>query len=801
MLNRLWQDVRYALRHLSRSPGYVAVAVTTLAIGIGANTAVFSLVRGVVLRAPRYESPARLARVWLSTPQGQPHGPLNPADLMDLANAASVQGLAFGTETARTLTGLDRPHSLDVGLVSANYFSVLGVTSSRGRLFRVAEDRAGAPCVAVVSYAMWRTLLAGDPDAVGRTLTLNGVEHELVGVAPPGFEDPITGTQPDVWVPYVVDPANRGGHFMKAMIRLAAGADLPRAGAELDRLFGAISEDYPFKQGRTISLEPLTRAMTGTAREPLVILLGAVAFVLLIACTNLAGLGLARGVRRRRELAIRAALGAGTGRIARQLLIESLIVAALGGVVGLVVASWSLGAATAVLPAELPRASQIRIDGWVLAFTFGVAVLTGTLSGLIPALRSRRVDVVPALKAGGARGIAGGTGTGLRSALVVVQVALSIVLLVGSGLLVRTVIGLEAIDPGFDPEHVLAFRVETPPADYPDVVASHAFFDRLFERIDARPEVVAVGGGQLIPLRGGASCAGFTLDDGVERPDACAEERIIRGEYFRAMRMRLASGRGFDDDDGPTSEPVVVVNEAAVREYWGGIDPIGDRFRWGGPESEDPWRTVVGVVGDVRHFGLDEPARPEIYMPHAQQPYPREFEVVVRTTGDPQSIVGIVRREVAELDPDIPLVDVEPLARTVSRQVAPARFNAAMVGAFAALAALLAGIGLYGLLALTVQDRTREIGIRIALGAPVRRVLGDVVRAGLELTLLGVGLGLVAAFWLARLISGILHGVSPTDPQVYLVVPLLLLITALAASLLPARRAARVDPIVALRAE
>ena len=800
-MRALAQDLRYAIRHLRKSPGFVVVAVATLAIGIGANTAVFSLVRGVVLRPPQYESPERLGRVWLSTPDGDPYGPLNPADLVDLRDAGSIEGLAFGTETTRTLTGLDQPHSLSVGLVSANYFSVLGVAPDEGRFFRHDEDGGGSTPVAVVSYGAWRTLLGGGSTDDPRTLTLDGVGYELVGVAAPGFEDPITGTQPDIWVPYVVDPENRGGHFMKAMARLAPGADLSRGTADLGRLWGVLAADYSFKQGRAITLEPLQRAMTGAAREPLVILLGAVAFVLLIACTNLAGLGLTRGVSRRRELAIRSALGAGSRRIARQLLLESLVVAALGGAAGLAIAGWTLGAATAVLPADLPRASQIRIDGWVLAFTFGVTLVTGVLFGLLPALRSRRIDVVPALKWGGGRAVTGGGGTRLRSVLVVVQVALSIVLLVGSGLLVRAVMSLEAVDPGFEAERVLAFRVATPSADYPDLASSHAFFDLLFERIESLPGVVAVGGAQVMPLRGGASCAGFSLSDGIARPDACAEERIVRGDYFGALGIRLVEGRTFDERDLPSSEPVVVVNQAAVRAYWRGLDPIGEGFHWGVPDGEDPWRTVIGVVEDVRHFGLDEEARPEIYMPHAQQSFSRRFEVAVRTTGDPPALVGLIRREVREIDPDIPLVNPEPLASALSREVAPARFNAGMVGVFAALAALLAGLGLYGLLAFTVRERTREIGIRLALGAPAGSVLGHIVGAGVRLTLLGVGAGLAAALALTRLLAGILHGVSPSDPIVYGGVAAALVATAIVASWVPARRAARVDPIIALRAE
>jgi putative ABC transport system permease protein len=794
-MRTLLHDLRFAGRQLRRNPGFTAVSVATLTLGIGATTALFSLIKGIVLDPPDYHEPHRLARLWFSGP-ATTHGHLNPADLVDLRVAASVDRLAYGTRGTLTLTGRASPRTLDVGFVSANYFRALGVALGNGRGFSDEEELRGNDRVVVLSRRLFRDVFGDDGALLGGTITLDGEAHTILGIAPAGFEDPITGTDPDVWRPYVVDPDNRGGHFMKALIRLAPGMTLPRAEAELNSIQAEIALAYPFKEGRTITVEPLQRTMVGDAGQPLLILFGAVLLVLLIACANLAGLNLARATDRQGEIAVRAALGAARSRIVGQLVTENMLIGVLGGTGGVLLAVWLVSGMATWMPADVPRLAQVDIDGPVLGFALLVSLLTGLLTGLVPALRSAGRDPGSGMRGVGRRTT--GPRSGLRSILVTGQVAVSLVLVIGSGLLLRTLANLEAVDPGFRSDNLLTFRVDAPRARYPQSTDVDALFASLFERVAAHPQVQNAGAVQMLPLQDSWSCNSFALRDRPGEDIECAEERIIRGDYLNAMRIPLLRGRSFAESDRVGALPVVLINQSMAESFWPEQDPVGRQFKWGGSDSGDPWRTVVGVIGNVRHFGLAEDPRAEVYMPHAQM-LSRRLVFTVRTVADPRDLVGLVRSDLSTIDPEIALVNVATMDAVVGARKAPARFNAALLGAFAALAAALACIGLYGLLAFTVSRRTREIGIRLTLGARGQDVLRAVVGRGVRLVLLGVVIGVGGSLALTHLLAGLLFGVSPTEPAVFAAAVAGLCVVGLAAAYVPGRRATKIEPSVALR--
>ncbi|MGH7606497.1 MAG: ABC transporter permease, partial [Gemmatimonadales bacterium] len=788
---------------LLKRPGFTLVVVSTLALGIGATTAIFSVVNGILLEPPAYHEPDRLARLYLSNVQGSGRGNLNPMDLVDLRAAGSVRGVAFRTRWEPTLTGLDRPVPVRVGLVSPDFFDVLGVRAAAGRWFRPEEGERGRDDALVLSHRRWLDLFGGDPDVVGRTVRLDGTPHTIIGVTPADFEDPFADAGLDGFVPWVVDPDNRGGHFMMAFARLGPEVRLPQAAAELNAIFAGIAERYTFKEGRTISLVPLTRAMGSEARTPLLILLGAVGLVLLIVCLNVASLMLTRSVDRAREVAVRTALGASRGRLLRQLLIESAVLAVAGGAAGLFAATWITGAVTAGAPVALPRIGQVGVDGGVIAFALVVTMVTAVVFGLWPAVRSSGVRARDALRTVARTG-SGLARSGGRRGLVVAEVALSVCLLIAAGLMVRTVVKLLDVDTGFrDPERVLTFAVTTPSSRYPSGAEVRQFYDRLTAHLAAQPGVEAVGAVNMLPLAGSYSCNSFALDD---RPDPyleCAEERIVQDEYFAAMRIPTLRGRAFGPGDDAAGAPVAVISETMARRFWPGGDPIGTRFKWGARDNDGPWATIVGIVADVKHYGLEREAAPEVYLNQAQLDFAyRSWTLTVRTAAAPASALApAVRAGVRALDPDMAVQELLSMDTLVASAAAPWRFTTQLLVGFAAVAALLAALGLYGVLAFSVAQRRREIGIRMAVGARSGDVLRDVVGQGALLIAVGVGIGVAGALAATRVMRGLLFEVSATDPVVFALAPLLLGGVGLLAAWLPARRAARTDPMEALRHE
>jgi putative ABC transport system permease protein len=804
----LGQDLRYALRTLRRAPGYTAIALLTLALGIGANTAIFSMVRGVLLRPLPFrdgerlvnlEQPASLAGV-----QNAQFSVLELADYRD--RSRTVQDLVEYHSMPFILLGRGEPWRVQTGVVSANYFDVLGVTMARGRAFREGEDQAGAEPVLVLSHDFWLNRLGGDPEIVGRTFEMNDRIHTVVGVLPPMPQYP---GENDVYMPSsscpfrssAVTRQTRTARPLTLFGRLAPGAALADAQRELIRIGEQLHQQYPaaypLSQGFSTTVASLHAQLTRRARPTLLLLLGTAGFVLLIACANVANLTLARLVRRQRELAIRTALGAGRARLVRQLLAEGSLLALAGGAIGLGLAAATLNLLTAFAARFTPRAGEIALDGSVLGFTLLVAVLTGLAFALLPALPPR-VNLVGALKDGGAA-TSGGQSLRLRAMLVTAQVAVSVVLLIGAGLMVRSLLALQRVNPGFDSERVLTMTLDLNWSRYTTSDLIRGFHERLHARLAGQPGLVAAASTMVFPLEGNRRM-GFEFElEGRERHpgDALAQGdfRSVSPDYFRTLGIPLVTGRIFTGSDGPQTTQVALVNQSLARRYWGTASPLGARIS---ADSGQTWITIVGVVGDVRHYGLDTEPADELYAPFAQVPV-REGSLLIRTTGEPLAIARRIEDEVHAIDPAQPVANVASLEELRSQSLASSRVTASLLGLFALLALLITGAGLAGLVAFSVSQRAQEIGVRMALGAERSEVLGMVLREGMRLVLVGLAAGVVGAVALTRVMAGLLYGVPATDPLTFAGVALVLVAVAAVACLVPARRAATVDPIVALR--
>jgi putative ABC transport system permease protein len=810
-MNTLWQDIRYAMRVIAKSPGFSIVAVITLALGVGANTAIFSVVNAVLLRSLPFKDPDSLAVIWANnTREGKPRYPISPANFVDLRdqNQSFEQIAAYSTfNPTSTLTGIGEPKSVIQSMVSTNLFDVLGVTASLGRTFVPEEAQIGHDRVALLSYAFWQRHLGGDSGIVGQALTFSGTPYTVIGVMPQGFY--FLNHDTDVWVPLSFNPqihpslaiTNRAGGGFGIIGRMKPGVNLEQASSEMQGLARRLEEQYPeANSGIGATLIPLHQQVTSEIRPALLVLFGAVGLVLLIACANVATLLLARAKTRAREIAVRAALGATRARLIRQLLTESVLLAFTGGLAGLAVASFGIQFLLSLSPAEIPRRDEIGIDFWVLTFTLGLSIFTGVIFGIAPALQASRPDLNESLKEGGRS--AGLGRHRLQRTLVVAEIALTLVLLVGAGLLIRSFARLMDTDPGFKVNNLLTMNLAAPPSRATSAPQLAAYYQELFSRIESLPGVQSVGTVTRLPLSARGGVTTFMRIEGNpvpenERPEM--EFRRASANYFTAMGIPLVNGRFFNEQDNLQSTPVFIINETAARRFWPGEDPVGKRINTS-PNPAAPFYPIVGVVGDIKHFGLDSDPRPEVYIASEQAP-PSAPIMVVRTTSDPANIAAAVRAQVQAISPDVPIDTPLLMNEVVSASVAGRRFNMLLLGIFAVLATVLAGVGLYGVMSYMVTQRTPEIGIRMALGAEKSHVLRLIVGHVFVLTAAGIGIGLVAAFGLTQLMSSLIFGISATDPIAFGVVSLLLMAVSLLAGYLPARRAIKIDPIVALRHE
>jgi len=802
----LSHDIRYAVRMLRRQPGFSAVAVLTLALGIGANTAVFTVVNGVLLRPLPYGDPDRLVTLLYGRP-GRVSPWFSPVNYLDITrqSGAFSNAAAFAPITVN-LTGLGDPQRVDAAEVNWPFFDVLGVAPRIGRAF-TERDATDAAAVIVVSDGFWRRQFAARPDAVGSSLVLDGRPFTVIGVAPPDVALP---RRAQFWRPLVFNersltPQSRGAQWVNVIARLKPGLDLRQANSAMAIVAARLATEFPnTNEGTVMSATLLHERMVGVIRPTLLFLLGAVTLVLLIACVNVASLLLARAHGRSREVAVRAALGAGRRRLVQQFLAESLVLGVAGGAAGLFVAFWTTRGLVALGPASIPRLAEVVIDWRVLGFTIAVALVTSVMFGLAPAIATTG-GVMARTVMGVGRGSLGASGTGTRRTLVVSEMALAVVLLVGAGLLLRSYGRIIDVEPGFSPDRVLTFRLALPDKKYSTDAAVQQFAASFVDRFAHESGVEAAAVVMGLPLdSGGSISTSFRRTGEQDSADApSAGMRIISPDYFKVMKIPLRSGRAFDAHDDARAPEVVIVNEQAARRYWPDRDPIGQQIRVGvnlTRNTTSTWKTIVGIVGDVKYGSLDTPAPAEIYLPHAQHPV-GDVTIAVRAVGDPMALVPTARADLASMDRELPLADVFSMNDVIGRSIAERRFTMLLLAAFAAVAVMLAAIGVYGILAYLVTQRRTEIGVRLAMGATPADVARLFLREGLMLATIGLLCGLGGALAARRALTTLLFGVTVTDPITLGAVAAALGLAALAASYLPARRAAAVDPMSALRTD
>ncbi len=799
-LETLGQDLRYAARQLRSNPGFTLAAIVTLALGIGATTAIFTVVRSVLLRPLPYPDAGRIMRVYQVSAQqnDMPFSPPNYVDLRNQSRSFSHLGAAAGATVI--LTG-GEPERLDAVYASEPFLAALGVRPRHGRLLEAADEVSGAPPVALLSHGLWQRRFGSDPGIVGRALTINDTLRTVVGILPPGVEHPLAG---DVWLPLQFEPDEMNQRFsmyLDVVARLAPGVRAQQAQAELDTLARYIEPLLPEKMpGFGVRATPLHEATVGEVRSTLLLLLGAVGFVWLIACANVANLMLSRAVGREREWAVRAALGAGRARLAAQLLTEGVLLALLGGAAGLLVGRWCVTGLLAMRPSNLPRLQEVALDPAVFAFAALISIAAGLLFGLTPALRVARPAAGEALKSGAQT--SGLPHARMRGALVVLQLSLSLVLLAGAGLMLRTLWKLHSTPPGFDARNVLVADIFLPPGKYSTDPQRAAFLDKALNELRALPGVESAGATTNLPLSGTGMDYGLLIE-GRPNPEGddirSANFRPVSAEYLSLMRIPLRAGRSIEGRDIAGAPEVVVINEAMARRFWPGDNPIGQRIRIA-RGREPAWREIIGVVGDIRHEGLHLAPRAEMYVPFAQQPM-RFLRLAVRTAGDPRALAGALRQAVWAVDPDQPVSRVRTMEDVVAASISETRFYGSLLGAFAALALGLAAVGIYGVMSYAVASRTREIGIRLALGAQRGGIFRLVMARGARLAAFGIALGTGGALAATSGLEKLLYGVTPTDAATLASVAVLLAFVALLACWLPARRAMCVDPAIALRYE
>jgi putative ABC transport system permease protein len=814
-MQSLLQDLRYGVRMLLKRPGFTLIAVITLALGIGANTAIFSVVNAVLLNPLPYAEPERLTLIWTSAESiGLKQNWVSEPEVLDFREQSKLfEGFGVINAPGFRLTGSGEPEQLNGARISTNLFSLLGVRMKIGRDFAPDEEKPGAARVAILSHGLWQGRFGGEQSVIGNTISLNGHPTKVVGVLPAHFAlllppEAHIPSDLDVWMPYALDYAkqDRLSHGMTVIGRLKHGVSVAQAQAEMDGIAARLDSLHYSNAGFGIKVVSLHRDIVKRMRPALLVLLGAVGFVLLIACANVANLLLARAAARQKEIAVRVALGAGRRRVVRQLLTESVLLAMPGGLCGLLLAMWGVDVLLRLSPPDLPRVDEVSINGWVLLFTLSLTVLTGMIFGLAPALQSSKTDLTNSLKAG-SRSEAGGASHRLRNAIVVGEIALSLVLLIGAGLVMRSFWRLMKADPGFDPHHVLAMSLMLPGSKYPDGPARVNFYHQLIEKVQALPGVESAAAISQLPLSQDYHSDTMTFEGvtaNAERGNLASFEidhRVATPDYLKVMKTPLLAGRFFTPQDVSGQNRVVVIDETLARRLWPNASPLGKRMTRGHfPEKPDVWFEIIGVVKHIRHHRLDADVREHVYFSHPLRPR-SNMTLAIRTASDPVHLVSAVRQVVRSLDPDQPVFQIRTMDGLVANALAPARFTLLLLTIFAGVAGILAMVGIYSVMAYMVTQRTHEIGIRMALGAQARDMLILVIRQGMALAAIGVALGLIGSFALQRVMEGLLYGVSATDPATFVVISLLLSGAALLACYVPARRATKVDPLVALRCE
>jgi putative ABC transport system permease protein len=809
-MNNWLQDLRFAVRSLFKRPGFALIVIFTLALGIGANTAIFSVINAVLLRPLPYVEPERIVQLWeTDTRQRSLEGTVSPLNFNDWRNQTqSFEAMAAYRYTIFTLTGNDQPQSLNGSTTSASFFSVLGVKPIIGRDFLPEEDAPGKNRVCILSYGLWQRQFAGDQTLPGKTIQLNGESYTVAGVMPQGFQFPDSA---ELWSPlgYDLQRIERGSHNLMAIGRINSNTTVSSAQADLDAIASRLEEQYPNTNTRAgIKVIPLREQLVGKVEKGLYILLFAVGLVLLIACANVTNLLLVRATSRQKEIAIRAAIGASRRHLIRQFLIEGVLLAIIGGTIGLLIAWWGVDLILASLPSNLPRIKDANIDKWVLLFTLSISLLTGILSALAPAIYGTRLDLNQVLKESGKQTTAGSLRKSLRGFLVASEIALALVVLIGAGLLINSFLRIQAVNPGFKPDNLLTLQINLPRSKYKDQQKQAIFFQQAVERIRSISGIEQVSITSELPFSGSRSSSSFDIEGRPsDRPDDGnnADRRVVTPNYFATMGIPLVDGRDFTDFDDKTTNGVVIVNERWAQQFFPNENPIGKRIRIGDDlevafYGSGVWREVVGVVGNLKHNNLTVADVPEMYMPYRQHPESRMM-VAVRGGGNSANFTSAIRNEILALDHDLPIYNIRLMGERLAQSVLPQRFNMLLLSIFAGLALVLASVGIYGVMSYTVAQSTREIGIRMALGAGQQQVLRMVLGQGLALVLIGIVIGLAAAFGFARLMESLLFGVHATDFVTFAGVSVVLVLVALLACYLPARRATKVDPMVALRYE
>jgi putative ABC transport system permease protein len=800
-MHTLWQDLRYGARMLLKKPGFTLIAALTLALGIGANTAIFSVVNAVLIQPLPFAEPDRLVWMWGAIRNGSNRTAVAPLDFLDYReqNKSFEQFAAMkSVPVYGNLTGSGDPERLEAALVTGNYFQALGVKPALGRAFLLENEQPGRDRVVVLSHGLWQRRFGADRTIVNRTITLDGRNYEVLGVMPPGLKFPRTA---EMWAPMNFDSSpemkQRRARFLRLIGRLKPGVTLAQAQAEMDALSHRLEEQYhTTKTGWSLRLVPLHERIAGNIKPTLFVLFGAVGFVLLIACVNVANLLLVRAAARVPEMAVRTALGASRRRIVRQMLTESLLLSLFGGALGVLLGAWGVDLLVALSANNIPPTANVKIDAMVLGFTLLVALFTGVLFGLVPALQSSSPNLNEMLKEGGRSATEGARRNRMRSMLVVLESAVAVMLLVGAGLLIRSFIRLQNVSPGFDERNVLTMQISLSRGRYGAPEKARSFFDQLQQRLHSLPGVESVGMIRELPLNGQSNDRPFTVEGrppGSPNQRYDAEWRLINQDYFRAMRIPLLRGRNFTDQEVRQSDGLVIISESLSRAVFPNEDPLGKRLQLG----QKPYE-IVGIVGDIRQHALEIDPDATMYLPTLDI---EQTNLVLRTAGDPASIIGAVRKEVMAIDRDQPIASVRLMEQLMYESVAQPRFRTFLIGLFAALALLLAAVGIYGVMSQMVAQRTHEIGIRMALGAQARDVLGLALRHGMSLAIIGIAIGMAGALALTRLMGSLLFEVSATDPMTFAGVAMLQAVVALLACYIPARRATKVDPVVALRCE